>query len=1609
MMPNTFYYLRGALGDTDLLETHEADVNRLLTRDYTQKNIEKLTGHNVYSLRTGNKNAGRLLFTTTEVADQNYLLALEYLPTHDYQNSRFLKSGVLAHYLERHEAVHADLVLGAAAEAGAADAPPAAGVAESAFVFEAAPMPTCALSASVSDDEDAPITRALEYYQGKMITLSASQEEALNLTLPAVVSGVAGSGKSCIAVSMLSDFVSKAHPEIEDGKPRVLYVTEQPHLVSEIQAAWDMLPIAKAEAATVDILSYQDLLQRHYIPEITWMGFEQFHQWYEGYRKHEKNKSVQLPEPGTMYQEFRTCVAYTEAEYLALGQRHSLLPKEAPSDKTPSARQVLYRAYLDYQKSFAPYEIDASFYPGSHEASYDLIVVDEAQDFSLGNLRYLHALAHHQAVVFCMDSHQSLKGSLSVRPYLLNTFNASHTLLETSHRCPANVVLAANEVISLKNRLTGGLADKEEIKRIEGVSEEKAAGEVYCLNTASLQAHSEWLSAEKDAHFAVIANAAHHEAAKAYFNTDLVFTPEGIKGLEFKVVVVYRLFEAPLLKKAGKALLNAGAAAENTHRAKAGKGDKQFAPAFNRIYTAYTRTLETLLIFEENTRANQVFLEPLRSVFTEKAFTVETLSGECIEANWIDTIKKVLRVGNEPLAESLFNRHVSSEPEAFDNFIRILQTPVVAMKPKRAITLEPAGSGGGMAQTSPSSDEAASAAGKENSDSNRNEPKRTAKNSQSVSPQSASESPKKSIFEYARILHKAFTQENLREALKHYDLEKLLSEELHLKSGKRSPKKSQHLIEFIQLDISRIHLLGEWLEDKSVMPLINLKSLSAFTTSYDGSEGTALAFKAMLMRLKKRIITARIYPLGWFVEKGDIEEIERLLADSPEEVNKIQGSAVTPAYIAAANNHAAVIDALAKHGVDFNQGLTDGGITPAMIAALNGHVTVIDALAKHGADLNQGRTGSGETPAYIAAEEGHVAVIDVLARHGADLNRARSDNGATPAHAAAINAHVDVIDALGDHKVDLNQRRTDVEVTPAYLAAQRGHAAVIDALAKHRVDLNQGLTDSFITPAFVAAERGHVAVIDALAKHGADLDQGQRGSGITPAFIAAQNGHVAVIHALANYGVNLNQGLTDNGATPAMIAAQQGHVAVIDALAVHGADLNQGRTDSGETPVFIAAANGHIAVIDALAKHGADLNQARTDTGAKPVFVAAEVGHVAVIDALARHAIDLNQGLTDTGETPAYIAAANGHIAVIDALAKHGANLNQVRTDTGATPVFVAAQQGHVAVIHALAKHDSGLKQARTDGVTPAMIAAENGHVDVIDALVKHGADLNQGLTDTGETPAYIAAQRGHAAVIDALAKHGADLNQARTDTGETPAFVAAENGHVAVIDALAKYEADLNQGRTGTGKTPAYIAAQNGHVDVIDALAKHGADLNQARTDTRGTPAFIAAENGHVDVFHVLAKHGVDLNQGRADSGVTPAYIAAQMGHVAVIDVLANYGVNLNQGLTDNGGTPAMIAAQQEHVAVIDALAKYDADLNQGRTDNGATPAYIAAQNGHVAVIDALAKHGADLNHSEHEVTMCSSQGEPMLASALGASGLFSSVSDVSVEHNTHVTQGAP
>jgi ankyrin repeat protein len=90
------------------------------------------------------------------------------------------------------------------------------------------------------------------------------------------------------------------------------------------------------------------------------------------------------------------------------------------------------------------------------------------------------------------------------------------------------------------------------------------------------------------------------------------------------------------------------------------------------------------------------------------------------------------------------------------------------------------------------------------------------------------------------------------------------------------------------------------------------------------------------------------------------------------------------------------VQLLHRLGADVNEVEQADGWTPAHIASAMGHVAVVHYLGAHGADLNARDGDRGWTPAHRASDNGHLQVIQELTALGADMN-AVDDEGMTPA------------------------------------------------------------------------------------------------------------------------------------------------------------------------------------------------------------------------------------------------------------------------------------------------------------------------------------------------------------------------------------------------------------------------------------------------------------------------------------------------------------------------------------------------------------------------------------------------------------------------------------
>ncbi len=1224
------YFLRGAIGAPSLIQAHKEAINSLLRGTYTDSQLEKLKGHDVFSFRLSKKK--RLLFAMHPIGGALRLVVLDYLPTHKYERSRFLQSSVLKRYLNQPE--HS----------------------ETSIVFEeTSERPVL----PVGDDETQEIDwQVMDYHNQKLIELSLEQQAVMQVRLPALISGGAGSGKSCAALSLLSSWCSRrcvARDMRDDGDlAPIVYVSQSKALVDSMHRSWMELPLSGERAEGVLFLTYDELLHRELredttSPLLKFVGRPEFTSWYQfvttGRKRETKAKQQDFTflDEESAYQEFRILSGCSsQKDYLSLGKRESLLSPEDPREKEMT--YAIYQAYLKHLKDVG--QIQPAFHSFTPKNHYSMVVVDEAQDFSHLQLIQLGRLAHGSAV-FCMDGHQSIHDRRTPRAFVLKQFEIkgeSHIQLNLTHRCPEQIVTVANQVLLLKHKLQGGTGDQYAPTRIDRAPSDGGLGHVFLIEPDQVRDNA-WLNTQiGQSHCAIVTTPKHLEAARSLFETPLVFTPETIKGLEFPVVVAYKLYKPTLFREANARLQELVVQKEPQHRPKQGCGDERFAPGLSQIYTAYTRAQCVLVVSEENNKINEILLVPLRGLAEREAPSEACLQHETFAQDWNKRVIELLDMGNKALALTLFISKLEGTEATFDALVEQRRVPAT-LKPKP----------------------------------------------ESPPPQASAATPVLGTNTFRKLL----TALNVSPPP--------VKSVATSSSSPPSPDQSRAVTKQRQIAKGVLGLVENFRRGQLgvVMNFSDDGGKDVWLASYDHKDGTKfcladllndktksdvlmcclvnntdllinkMPYEAILKCITNDVVRSDIHILMKF--RTMVKKVQKLMIAA-----NIVSTAVSIVDCAVNLDDVRSIHILHRMGADLNKPGKNDDVTPIFNAVLMGYAGVITALGDCGACLDT-LTG-GITPTFVAAQQGCAAAIVALTAGRADLNVPNRDGA-----------------------------------TPACIAAQNGHAYAIVALTAGRANLNTPNLDG-ATPACIAAYNGHAYVITALKAGGADLDRPMP-TGATPAYIAAQNGHARVIVALAAGGANLNLQNKD-GATPACIAAQNGHAHVITALYAGGADLNTQDID-GATPACIAAQNGHAHVITALNAGGADLNRP-IPCGATPTYIAAQKGHAHVIAALIAGCANLNAP-NNHGATPLYIAAQNGHADVVAALIAGGADLNAA-VKGGATPAFIAAGMGHAGVITLLKAAGANMDAPMQNGETPASIAEKKGHRKVSIALQAGGS-----------------------------------------------------------------------------------------------------------------------------------------------------------------------------------------------------------------------------------------------------------------------------------------------
>ncbi len=1031
------YFLRGAIGDPSLIEERKEAINRLLRGTYTEGQLEKLKGHDVFSFRLSKK--ARLLFAIHPIGGASRLVVLDYLPTHDYEGSRFLQSSLLKRYLSQQE--HS----------------------ETPIVFEETiDRPVQAIGGDETQEID---WQVMDYHNQKLIELNIEQQAVMQVRLPALISGAAGSGKSCVALSLLSSWCERpcVASDMRDDDALlapIVYVSQSRPLVDSMHRSWMDLPLSSERAEVVLFLTYEDLLRRELSADTTSkplqiIGRDEFGMWYRDFTAKKRQvakasgKKYVLPDEESAYQEFRILSGCSsQKDYLCLGQRESLVSPKNRDER--GMTYAIYQAYLAHLNAAG--EIDPGFHSFTPRNKYWRIVVDEAQDFSPLQLIQLGDLAHGSAV-FCMDGHQSIHDRRTPRAFVLKHFKISdnsHIQLNLTHRCPERIVTVANQVILLKTRLQGGTGDQYAQTRIDRAPNEGGLGHLFLIAPDQMRDNT-WLNAQiGQAHCAIVTTHEHLEAARIFFPTPLVFTPETIKGLEFPVVVAYKLYEPTLFRAANARLQELVGQKEPQHRPKQGCGDERFAPGLSQIYTAYTRAQNVLVVSEENNNINQILLVPLRvSGLAEREAPSEAcFQHETFAQDWNQQVINLLSVGNEGLAKTIYISKLKGTEATFDDLVEQRRVSAT-LKPK---------------PEAPPASAATPVLG-----TNTFRKPLTALNVSLPPAESvATSSPLPPSPEQSRALIKQRQiAKGVLGLVENFSVRRL---EVVMKLSDDRDGSDVWLTIHEKADGTKF-CLADLLEDEDKRKAINcclvnntkilinkMPYESILKRIKDPAVKTDIEILMQIRRMGRKmqtqimaaaIGTTVVSLMNYAVYLDDVKSIQ-LLHQMGADVNKLGGDHETLAFNAALMGRAGVIAALAACGSCLDTP-TDG-CTPTFIAAQLGFPLVIAALAAGRANLDA-PNDDGATPACIAAQNGYPDVITALAAGGADLDRPMPC-GATPASIAAQNGHSRVIAALKAAGATIDEPNIDGE-TPVCIAAYNGQADVIPALAAFRANLGR--------------------------------------------------------------------------------------------------------------------------------------------------------------------------------------------------------------------------------------------------------------------------------------------------------------------------------------------------------------------------------------------------------------------------------------------------------------------------------------------------------------------------------------------------------------------------
>lgn len=1455
----------------------DAVIWKICAGQYRAASLETLSGHrDVYSVRINKEH--RIVLTPVKKDGESWLQMLDIVLHHSYDKTKFLQPAVLRRYRE---------------------------ILQTTDLIEIMSYTDTLEPSSASSSKD---SFEVDFYNQSFIIFNEVQDKARQAQLPLMIMGGAGAGKTLVAHSVLDQFV--AERPVDDPDFKVLYLSSREYLVNRMKANWQDSPQGHlAPEGVVEFKTWNQLLQDFALPitaENT-VGKEEFLAWYANYVRVNAHKNP-LPaiSPDIIHEERRLLSGYSKARYPQLGERQeSLVLKK----DRPRVIQV-DRDYEAYREVNGLIEPDLTNIPARDH--YNLIVVDEAQNMSRITLRCLFLLARNARIIFCVDPHQIQNDRLSMCNYIMGMPGMNFISLTHSYRCPKNVAEVVNQLTRVKYHLTGGKGDKKEASELilpdDMVDHE---GDVSLLSPTEEHTLSIREKYARDPNFAVVTDEDFRGDATRLFGTPLVFTPEEAAGLEYSHILYYRPFDHKIFKEANARLRHDPLTSRPvTGRAKKGQGDTRFSVPFQKVYTGFTRTLNQLIIVQENHHDCAEIMAPIIAKITEQNVRLLPDSSQPVESKipdgavsetaWIAEAKRLHAMGLHGQANAIMSSDYVSQPQASSSSC---SSSGKSSRKKTTVKAMPLSAENRLKQLA--------------------------------------ELPMAEL-QLRLKRDKAYFDDLVRKEPPGFPLFQKLLEEVGAKpvlSGKNkqaipagmlmvicnmllnfglstemSPQNKlpclHHMVNMTEgvmlfcqlLQIQSFHeriSLPLWLK-KAPDSLSLLMKMSAFLAPVKGSEQMGSECAALIQNpgLSLAISTEALSAL-----QHDNVSLLELLRHVGLHVDMKYTNRLTLCHLAAQRNSTGILRYLLEKGACVNA-INAQGDTPAHLAAEKANFEAFLILWQHDPSSVHIKNKAGDSPIKKAISLGHWKFMEDVTNSG--IAHCLTKDEIKPLIATAVTENISVLKALHLGHIDL--------VPAVELVIHLGKLDMFRILRDFGVDLFAE-NDRGYTAAHIAAQTNNVAAIQLL--HGMDFDIAKINSrGVSPLRVAIQNNHGDILEVMSSMGIDLTNS-KDGHVAAVHEAARCGRSDIIKRLYIMGQDLNL-LTKKGLSAAHIAANFGHVAVLKALHECGVNLGFA-SEEGVTPAHIAANFGHVAVLVALSECKVNLSFSNKE-GITPAHVAAQYGQSESIEILKKLGVDLDvpdnnghgvvhaaaryadanlikslhrlgvnlQARTPTGMTALHYSAQAGRAAVFESLISLGLDPAAENNTGFTAAHVAAYFGETEILNLLARRDMSLLDKRTPNGSTLVHTAVHAGRHQVLAMFHQLKLPDFKAKNSQGDTAAHLAVSEGHLECLKELGRINPDFLCVANSDGLTPLLVAAKLGRVEAFCELLTYELVM---QTSSRSQCALVAAENNHPDILGILLKGElIPL----AYMGPEILRVAMEMGHLDVVLVLAAYGVNL-------------------------------------------------------------------------------------------------------------------